>query len=213
MPAIIFAGASLDRKPHFRQGRGVSRRPARPGRRGRPDAPPIPSDPARDLAPAAPPITVIEFIRWSVSDATSNSRQGVCFSRSSSAIPCSTCCRTAKVASAHSSSSAGGESGPARRSSGMLPRYVELAPIVAQMKTHVRVTAAALILAGLATGCSRTTEGTVAMTTEPGPRTTSRPSSSPTIPGLPNIEIPNIPIPGIPARTSPMYRRLRMRRR
>jgi hypothetical protein len=66
------------------------------------------------------------------------------------------------------------------------------------MKTHVRVAAAALILAGLASGCSRTTEGTVAMTTEPGPRTTSRPSSSPTIPGLPNIEIPNIPIPGFP---------------
>jgi len=80
----------------------------------------------------------------------------------------------------------------------MLPRYVALAPIVAQMKTHVRVTAAALILAGVASGCSRTTEGTVAMTTEPGPRTTSRPSSSPTIPGLPNIQIPNIPIPNIP---------------
>ena len=71
------------------------------------------------------------------------------------------------------------------------------------MKTHVRVTAAALILTGLATGCSRTTEGTVAMTTEPGPRTTSRPSSSPTIPGLPNIEIPNIPIPGIPGSDIP----------
>ena len=71
------------------------------------------------------------------------------------------------------------------------------------MKTHVRVTAAALILTGLATGCSRTTEGTVAMTTEPGPRTTSRPSSSPTIPGLPNIQIPNIPIPGIPGSDIP----------
>jgi hypothetical protein len=71
------------------------------------------------------------------------------------------------------------------------------------MKTHVRVTAAALILAGVASGCSRTTEGTVAMTTEPGPRTTSRPSSSPTIPGLPNIQIPNIPIPGIPGSDIP----------
>ena len=71
------------------------------------------------------------------------------------------------------------------------------------MKTHVRVTAAALILTGLATGCSRTTEGTVAMTTEPGPRTTSRPSSSPTIPGLPNIELPNNPIPGIPGSDIP----------
>ena len=85
----------------------------------------------------------------------------------------------------------------------MPPRYVSLAPIVAQMKTHVRVTAAALILAGIASGCSRTTEGTVAMTTEPGPRTTSRPSSSPTIPGLPNIQIPNIPIPGIPGSDIP----------
>ena len=71
------------------------------------------------------------------------------------------------------------------------------------MKTHVRVTAAALILAGLATGCSRTTEGTVAMTTEPGPRTTSRPSSSPSIPGLPDIEMPNIPLPGFPGSDIP----------
>ena len=74
------------------------------------------------------------------------------------------------------------------------------------MKTHVRLAAAALILAGLASGCSRTTEGTVAQTTEPGPRTTSRPSSSPTIPGLPglpDIEIPNIPIPGIPGSDIP----------
>ena len=71
------------------------------------------------------------------------------------------------------------------------------------MKTHVRVAAAALIMAGLASGCSRTTEGTVAQTTEPGPRTTSRPSSSPTIPGLPDIEIPNIPIPGIPGSDIP----------
>ena len=68
------------------------------------------------------------------------------------------------------------------------------------MKTHVRVAAAALILAGLAAGCSRTTEGTVAMTTEPGPRTTSRPTSTalPSIPGLPDIELPDIDIPGIP---------------
>src|SRR3954449_10900409 len=37
------------------------------------------------------------------------------------------------------------------------------------MRTHLRVTAAALIFVGLATGCSRTTEGSVAQTTEPGP--------------------------------------------
>jgi hypothetical protein len=69
------------------------------------------------------------------------------------------------------------------------------------MKTHVRVGAAALIVVGLAAGCSRTTEGTVAMTTEPGPPTTSRPTATaqPTIPGLPGFQIPNIPgIPGIP---------------
>jgi PBP1b-binding outer membrane lipoprotein LpoB len=71
------------------------------------------------------------------------------------------------------------------------------------MKTHARVAAAALILAVLASGCSRTTEGTVAQTTEPGPTTTSRPSSSPSIPGLPDIEIPNIPIPGMPGSDVP----------
>ena len=70
------------------------------------------------------------------------------------------------------------------------------------MKTYVRVTAAALILAGLATGCQRTTEGTVAMTTEPGAPLTSAPSrttpSSPALPGLPNIPFPDIQIPGLP---------------
>jgi hypothetical protein len=71
------------------------------------------------------------------------------------------------------------------------------------MKTHVRLAAAALILAGLASGCSRTTEGTVAQTTEPGPITTSPPSSSPTIPGLPDIELPNLPIPGLPGSDLP----------
>jgi hypothetical protein len=83
----------------------------------------------------------------------------------------------------------------------MSPRYVAHAPIVHEMKTHVRVTAAALILAGLATGCQRTTEGTVAMTTEPGPPLTSAPSTrtpSTGLPGLPNIPIPGIEIPGLP---------------
>jgi len=88
----------------------------------------------------------------------------------------------------------------------MLPRYVALAPIVAQMKTHVRVGAAALIVVALATGCSRTTEGTVAMTTEPGPRITSGPTATaqPTIPGLPDFEFPDIPgLPGLPGSDVP----------
>ncbi len=69
------------------------------------------------------------------------------------------------------------------------------------MKSHLRVTAAALILLGVTTACGRTTEGTVAMTTEPGPpinSPTGTPSSSlPGIPGLPGIPIPipSLPIP------------------
>ena len=71
------------------------------------------------------------------------------------------------------------------------------------MRTHLRVTAAALIFVGLATGCSHTTPGTVAMTTEPGPPLSS-PSTDdpgfPSIPGLPNIpglpRIPGFPMPG-----------------
>lgn len=72
------------------------------------------------------------------------------------------------------------------------------------MKTHVRVTAAALILMGLATGCQQTTEGSVAMTTEPGPplssptRTAPSLPSLPELPNLPNIPIPDIQIPGLP---------------
>jgi hypothetical protein len=77
------------------------------------------------------------------------------------------------------------------------------------MKTHVRIGAAALILVGLATGCSRTTEGTVAMTTEPGPDITSGPTATaqPTIPGLPGFEIPDMPglpdLPGLPGSDVP----------
>jgi hypothetical protein len=88
----------------------------------------------------------------------------------------------------------------------MLPRYVALAPIVAQMKTHVRMGAAALIVIGLATGCQQTTEGSVAMTTEPGPDLTSGPTATaqPTIPGLPGFEIPDIPgLPGLPGSDVP----------
>jgi len=71
------------------------------------------------------------------------------------------------------------------------------------VKTKVRITAAAaLILVGLATGCERTTTGTVAMTTQPGPPITSSPRvPTTTMPGLPGIPIPDIPIPGFPRNT------------
>jgi hypothetical protein len=78
----------------------------------------------------------------------------------------------------------------------MRPRYVALAPIVHEMKTHVWVAAAALILLGLTTGCERTTPGTVAMTTEPGPPvTTTTRTPSTTLPGFPNIPLPDIELP------------------
>jgi hypothetical protein len=74
------------------------------------------------------------------------------------------------------------------------------------MRTHLRVTAAAVISVGLATGCSHTTTGTVAMTTEPGPplsspsRTPNAEPGFPNIPGLPSIpglpQIPGLPMPG-----------------
>ncbi|STZ46097.1 Uncharacterised protein [Mycolicibacterium gilvum] len=80
---------------------------------------------------------------------------------------------------------------------------------MAWMKTHVRVTAAALVGAGLVlgltTGCSRTTEGVVAQTTEPGPPLPSQGAPGqpgepglpglPGLPGMPDIEIPNLPLP------------------
>ena len=75
------------------------------------------------------------------------------------------------------------------------------------MRTHLRVTAAALIFVGLATGCSRTTEGTVAHDHPAG--TADRVAVDahavaepgfPGIPGLPNIpglpQIPGFPMPG-----------------
>ncbi|MCT7661617.1 hypothetical protein [Mycobacterium deserti] len=68
------------------------------------------------------------------------------------------------------------------------------------MKTHVRMTAAALVLVGVTTACQQTTEGSVAMTTEPGPPLTSSPRTpSSTVPGLPGL--PGLPIPGIPLPT------------
>jgi hypothetical protein len=71
------------------------------------------------------------------------------------------------------------------------------------MKTHLRVTAATVVglgvvFGGLTTACQRTTEGSVAQTTQPGPPLTSQPttsSSKPSTPGLPDIQIPNIPLP------------------
>jgi hypothetical protein len=70
------------------------------------------------------------------------------------------------------------------------------------MRTHVLVAGAALILAGLTAGCERSTPGTVAMTTQPGPPINSPSTKTPTtVPGLPGIPIPDIPIPGFPRNT------------
>lgn len=75
------------------------------------------------------------------------------------------------------------------------------------MRTHARVTAATLIgltiTLGLTTACTRTTEGVVAQTTQPGPALTSAPGmpgvpggpQAPSIPGLPDFTIPNLPLP------------------
>jgi hypothetical protein len=66
------------------------------------------------------------------------------------------------------------------------------------------VASAALILAGLTAGCERTTPGTVAMTTQPGPPITSATRTPTTpVPGLPGIPIPGFPrntdVPEVPA--------------
>jgi hypothetical protein len=70
------------------------------------------------------------------------------------------------------------------------------------MRTHVWVALAALIFAGLTAGCERTTPGTVAMTTQPGPPITSTKKAPTTVPGLPGIPIPEIHIPGLPGNTN-----------
>jgi hypothetical protein len=70
------------------------------------------------------------------------------------------------------------------------------------MKIHASVMAATVVSVGMALGlttaCQRTTEGSVAQTTQPGPPLTSSPTPDgrlPTIPGLPDITLPNIPLP------------------
>jgi hypothetical protein len=85
----------------------------------------------------------------------------------------------------------------------MRSRYDAAPHIVHGMRTHVLVVAgAALILAGLTAGCERSTPGTVAMTTEPGPPLTST-TRAPrtTMPGLPGIPIPDFPFPSMPKNT------------
>ena len=74
----------------------------------------------------------------------------------------------------------------------MAPRYDAGTPIVAQMGTHVRVAATVLILVAMLAGCSRTTTGTVAMTTEPGPSTarTSTPRTPSSAPRTPSADAP-----------------------
>ncbi|MDT5135149.1 MAG: hypothetical protein QOJ20_2359 [Mycobacterium sp.] len=62
---------------------------------------------------------------------------------------------------------------------------------------------AVLILAATTAGCERTTPGTVAMTTQPGPPITSTTRTpTTTVPGLPGIPMPSIPIPGFPGNTN-----------
>ena len=62
---------------------------------------------------------------------------------------------------------------------------------------------AVLILAATTAGCERTTPGTVAMTTQPGPPITSTTRApTTTVPGLPGIPMPSIPIPGFPGNTN-----------
>ncbi|MEV3905361.1 MULTISPECIES: hypothetical protein [unclassified Mycobacterium] len=75
------------------------------------------------------------------------------------------------------------------------------------MKTRMRVAATTLIAAGVLAGCSNTTTGTVAQTTEPGPPLSSpaspdSPTAMPGIPGLPQIPgMPDFKIPGLPGST------------
>jgi hypothetical protein len=64
------------------------------------------------------------------------------------------------------------------------------------MNAYVRTAAVALITVGVLAGCSKTTTGTVAMTTEPGP-TTMRSSKPTPTPDSPTSSAPSTP--GAPA--------------
>jgi hypothetical protein len=72
-----------------------------------------------------------------------------------------------------------------------------LTHIVAQMNAYVRTAAAALITVGVLAGCSQTTTGTVAMTTEPGPTTmrSSKPTPTPESPTSSRPSTPGAPAP------------------
>ena len=156
-------------------------------------------------APAAPPMTVIEFIRWSVSFATSNSRHGVCFDSSSLAIPCRTRSSTANVSSALSSSSVGGESGPDGKSAGMRPTL--------RRGTAYRCRDEDARFGGRSRADPRRADrrlrahhaGHRRDDPQPGPPINSPSTKTPTtVPGLPGIPIPDIPVPGFPG--TPMSR-------
>ena len=74
------------------------------------------------------------------------------------------------------------------------------------MSAHVRTTAAVLILVGVLAGCSRTTTGEVAMTTERGLTTSARtsPQTTPRIPSTRTPSTPRTPNPNAPANSLTM---------
>jgi len=74
------------------------------------------------------------------------------------------------------------------------------------MSTYVRAAAAALILVGVLAGCSRTTTGEVAMTTERGLTTSARttPQTTPRIPSTRTPSTPRTPNPNAPANSLTM---------
>jgi hypothetical protein len=66
------------------------------------------------------------------------------------------------------------------------------------MRRHQLLTAVTVLCLGLATGCERSTPGTVAMTTEPGTSTSSRQSSTPSRPTS-SAPTTKSPVPVVPA--------------